>query len=158
MAGAAALARAAGGVKPCFAADAPGRSRRSPGSHPALWVGAGAIPLATEPGVPDQRMPVAEGVLDGRAGGERPQHVDRGDGGPCQVRRDVVGDAGEPQDVDVDDLAPVAHRLQRRPVVVAKPEVEALACGGALQQRELFALAAFRSPRRAARRHHRAIL
>jgi hypothetical protein len=98
----------------------------------------------------------------------------------------------------VDDLAPVAHRLQRRPVVVAQPEVEALARGGALQhlgvalelvpdggadevaaigveavldeqvdmaeiditeiERELLALAAFRSPRRAACRHRRAIL
>src|SRR4051794_28095887 len=73
---------------------------------------------------------VREGCLDGGAGMQRPQDGERGDGGAGEFGRDVLGDGGEPQDADVEQLPGIKYRFEILATEVPEAEVHALARHG----------------------------
>ena len=80
------------------------------------------------------RHPVGQSGLDRRTGAQGSQHHDRLDGGAGKLRRDVRGDAGKAQHMDVELLAGGAHRFEILAAVVAQTEVQALVGHRALQR------------------------
>ena len=59
-----------------------------------------------------------------------PENGDRSDGGAGEIGRDILRDAGEAKDVDVQQFAGLPSRFEIRASVVAQTEVQAFAgCG-----------------------------
>ena len=52
------------------------------------------------------------------------QHGDRGNGRASKLRRDVVGDAGKAQNIDVQHLAGALHRFEIVAAIVSQSEVQ----------------------------------
>src|SRR5579883_60034 len=75
---------------------------------------------------------VGERRLDGRAGVQRAQHLDRRNGVARELRGHVRRDAGEAEHMDAELLPGVARRLEVRTAVVPQAEIEALSRRGAL--------------------------
>ena len=71
--------------------------------------------------------PVGQSSLDGRAGAQSSQHDDRPDRGAGKLGRDVMGNAGKTQHMDVKRLAGCAHRFEILAAVVSQTEVQTLA-------------------------------
>ncbi len=61
------------------------------------------------------------------------EYLERGDGRPRQFGRDVGCNDREPEDLDVQFFAGVAHGFQIQPAVAPKPEFELSPCHELLQ-------------------------
>src|ERR1700688_840668 len=72
--------------------------------------------------------PVGESGLDRRTGVQGPQHRDRGNGGAGEIGRDVLGDAGKAENINVQHLTGPPRRLEIFSAVVSQTEVKAFAC------------------------------
>jgi hypothetical protein len=71
--------------------------------------------------------PVGQSGPDSRAGAQSSQHDDRLDRGAGKLGRDVMGNAGKTQHMDVERLAGCAHSFEILAAVVPQTEVQALA-------------------------------
>src|SRR6185437_16554639 len=69
---------------------------------------------------------VGQSRLHRRAGVERAQHGDRRDRGAGKLGRDIRGDAGETQHLDVEHLPGGARRFEIVAAVVTQAEIQAL--------------------------------
>ena len=66
----------------------------------------------------------ARAALTAGAGMQGPQHRDRGDGGAGKLGRDVLGDGGKAENVDVQHLAGSLRRFEILAAVIPQPEVQ----------------------------------
>jgi hypothetical protein len=60
------------------------------------------------------------------------EHLDGGDGLTCQLGRDIRGNDGQPQDLDVKRLPRRSHRLQILPAVVVQAQIQPMPGEGLL--------------------------
>src|SRR5204863_3118970 len=67
---------------------------------------------------------VGERGLDPRTGVQSSQHVDRGDRRASELWRDIAGDAGEAEHLDVQHVSGGAHRFEVFPAVVPQTEIQ----------------------------------
>ena len=65
---------------------------------------------------------------------QRPEDVDRGDCAKRQLRRNVVGDAGQSQNLDVKCLSGGLNRFQILAAVTSKPQLKLMASDGLLDR------------------------
>src|ERR1700741_1624840 len=80
----------------------------------------------------DSPHPVSESGFDRRTCVQSSQHGDRGNRRASKLRRDVRGDGGKAQNVDVKLLGGPLHRLEILTAVVSQPEVQTLPGRGLL--------------------------
>src|SRR6266702_2046687 len=86
---------------------------------PMRDVASGVSPLELCPGsASPSPCPVGEGGLDRGTGVQCAQHGDRGNGGASKLGRDVVGDAGKAENINVQHLASSLHRFEILAAVV----------------------------------------
>src|SRR5918998_4986302 len=100
-----------------------------PAPRAAVPLGVSGIlePSFTCRGLEVTRDPVSQRPLDRRARPEGAQHHDGLDGGKGQLRRDVVGDARQPEDLDLEPFPGGADRLQICAGEVLNPQYQRLA-------------------------------
>src|SRR5919106_1990390 len=93
------------------------------------WV---AVPASPQPGESRRRElapspdPVGQSSLDCWAGAQGSQHDDRLDRGAGKLGRDVMGNAGKAQYMDVERLPGCTHRFEIIAAVVPQTEVQTL--------------------------------
>src|SRR5258708_405751 len=75
---------------------------------------------------------VGESGLDRRTGVQGPQHGDRGNGGAGEIGRDVLGDAGKAQNIDVQHLTGPPRRFEILSAVVSQTKFQAFSGRGLL--------------------------
>src|SRR5260221_5474672 len=76
--------------------------------------------------------PVGERGLDRRTSVQRSQHDDRGDRGASKFGRDIEGDSGEAEDLDVQHLSSETRRFEILTAVDSQAEVQTLSERGLL--------------------------
>src|SRR5882672_9902504 len=68
--------------------------------------------------------PVGESGLDRRTGMQSSQHTDRANGGASKLGRNVLGDSGKAENIDVQHLTGPPHRFEVLAAVVPQTEVQ----------------------------------
>ena len=74
--------------------------------------------------------PVGQSLLDGRTGVQGSQHDHRRDGGARKLGRDIQGDAGKAQHMDMQHFAGSTRRFEIFAAVLPQTEVQTLADRG----------------------------
>src|SRR5438270_13648663 len=75
---------------------------------------------------------IGESGLDRRTGMQSSQHGDRGNRRARELGRDVLGNCGEAQNIDMQHLARPPHRLEILAAVMPKPKIQTVSDRGLL--------------------------